>query len=129
MLISSQEDISLNGGLEEGLVALEEHARLNGYLLIQVQPSPVSAALTLVAVLEHPLSLVHVEIDHSLHLRQQFIINTDIAVWTASNDDFLLFELAAVQVRLVALAHREYAKAKFRRRLRILQQWITIPTG
>jgi len=59
---------SLYCGLEEGLVALKEHARLNGYLLIQVQPGAISALLRLVAILQHPLPCIQIEVDRSLHL-------------------------------------------------------------
>ena len=56
--------------MEEGLIALEQHARLDGNLFIQVEPRAVCAALPLIAILKDPFPLGHVEVDLCLHLAQ-----------------------------------------------------------
>ena len=81
--------------------------------------------------MEDPLALAHVEVDHSLHLTEKFIIDANVAVRRAADHYFLFFELAAVQVRLVALRDRKDSKLELGRRLGTLirVRCITIVIG
>ena len=93
--------ISLDCGLEKGLIALKEHARLNWDLFVQVEPCTIRTLFGLVAVLEHPFTSVQIEVDRSLHLGEKFVIDSNVAVGRAANHNFLLLELAAVEVGLI----------------------------
>ena len=55
-----------------------------------------------------------------LHFREKLVIDTNIAVWRATDHHLLLFKLAAEQIRLVALAHGEDSQFQFRRGLWLL---------
>lgn len=74
--------------LEECLVALEHHAVLDLAVLVQVQPGPIGALPPLEAVVQDPLALLVP--DRRLHLREELVLNADIAVGDASHHYLLV---------------------------------------
>ena len=100
-------------GLEEGLVALEEHLWLDWYLLVQIEPRAIRALLAFIAIHEDPAVGVLVEHDRRLHLGQQFIVDTDVTVGGAADDDLLVLKLATVEVRMLRLGDREDSEFQF----------------
>lgn len=91
-------------GDEERLVLLEDHAILNGLLLIQVVPGAVGAFLAVAPILQHPVALF--VLDGALHLAYQLVVDADVAVRGTPDHELLLLILAdTVDVRLMWHLH------------------------
>lgn len=75
--------------IENGLVRLEDHAVAHLEILVQVEPRAVRARFVVEAVREDPGLRLGVELNASLTLREELVIDLDVAVWRPSNDDRL----------------------------------------
>ena len=72
---------------EESLILLEYHTILDRLLLVEIIPGAVGALLAVTAVFQYPVAVL--VFNCCLHLRDQLIVYSDVAVWWASDDQFL----------------------------------------
>lgn len=92
-------------GSENGLVRLELHAVVNLQVVVDVQPGPVRRRLLVEAVVQVPLEhllLLLLEPDVALDLRQQTVVDSQVAVGSAPNENVSLVGLHFVDVELVS---------------------------
>ena len=66
-------------------------------VLVEVQPGAVRAWLAVDTIGEDPRLLLRREEDARLALREQFIVDSNVAVWRSSNCD-ALFDILALLV-------------------------------
>jgi len=98
---------------KERLVLLEDHTILDDLLLVQVVPGSVGALLAVSAIFQDPVAVFI--LDGRLHLRDQLIINPDIAVRGPANDQLLLLVLTYDNVRILKIVWREDLELKLER--------------
>jgi len=98
---------------EDGLVGLEGEAVIEGLVLIYVDPGAVGAGLVVVAVVYDPLVaaldalllvlLVEPDLDVALDLREQLVVDFDLAVGRPPNQNVALPILHLIQLVLEVL--------------------------
>jgi len=81
--------------LKESLIALEDHPVFNLAVLIQIQPCPIRALSTLIAVIEDPLSLFVP--DCGLHLRKELVFYPNVTIGCAPYQNILVVVGAAAK--------------------------------
>ena len=93
---------SLSGTLEidfkNSLVGLKDHSIVHLVVLVQVQPGSVRAWFAIGTIGEDPTFLLRRKVYACLALREQFIIDSNVAVWRSSNCNALVGVLALLVV-------------------------------
>ena len=73
--------------VENGLVRLKDHTRVHLEVFIQVEPCAVRAWLIVAAVAEDPGLLFLGEGDVGLRLGEQLVVDSNVALGGATDDD------------------------------------------